>query len=153
MKFIVFILLYWPTVLWADPLDQGEAYTMRPGPPEWMDKTDFGLLIVNYGIFALALIGLAWLLFKRPEYLKGLESWFLKPFKMIFAAAHHHGGATEVFLQILGGLLAFISLAIWVFFCQWLKHMGLGAISMIGLAFAAFLLVRLLKGDEKPQVI
>jgi hypothetical protein len=150
---IGFLLLYWPSLLWADPLDRGEAYTMRQGPPEWMDKTDFMLLIINYGIFALALIGLAWLIFKRPEYLQRLESVILRPFKFIFSLAHRTGGLGEVVLQALGGLAAFLTLAAWVFFCQWLKYVDLGAISMVGLAFAALMLVRLLKGDEKPQVI
>ncbi|PCI43964.1 MAG: hypothetical protein COB41_05660 [Proteobacteria bacterium] len=150
---IGFLLVYWPSLLWADPLDRGEAYTTRQGPPEWMDKTDFALLLVNYGIFALALIGLAWLLFKRPEHLHRLEVVVLCPFKFIFSLAKRTGGWMEVVLQILGGLAAFLTMATWVFFCQWLKHEGLGALSMVGLAFAALMLVRLLKGDDKPQAV
>jgi len=153
MRWMALIMAFWPSLLWADPLDQGEAYTTRQGPPAWMDSGDFALLLVNYGIFALALVGLAWLLFKRPEVLQGLERIVLRPFKAIFAAAKRAEGLMEIILQTLGGLSAFISLAVWVFFCQWLKHMGLGAVSMIGLAFAALMLVRLLKGDEKPQSI
>lgn len=146
---MVFCLACWPQLSWADPLDKGEAYTTRAGPPQWMDGVDVAFLLVNYGIFALSLVGLGWLLFKKPEYLNRLESKVLYPFKAIFALAKRKGGLAEVLLQTLGGLAAFLSLAGWVFFCQWLKHEGLGAISMFGLAFAALMLVRLLKGDEK----
>jgi len=150
---MVLLLVYWPSTLWADPLDQGEAYVTRQGPPVWMDKMDFSLLIVNYAVFALALIALAWLVFKRPQYLQRLESFILTPFRAILARAKRTGGMIGEFLHVVTGLLAFVSLAAWVFFCQWLKYQGLGAISMVGLAFGALMLVRLVKGNEKPKVI
>jgi len=153
MRILIFLSLWLPQQAWADPFDNGEAYANRPGPPPWMDGIDVGLLIVNYGIFALALIALGWLLLKRPEMMLRLESTILFPFKSIFAAAKRANGMTEILLQTLGGLAAFIALASWVFFCQWLKHEGLGAISMFGLAFAALMLVRLLKGDDKTQSV
>ncbi|MDQ6956457.1 MAG: hypothetical protein Q9M21_04600 [Mariprofundaceae bacterium] len=153
MRLIGLLLVYWPSTLWADPFDQSEAYTTRQDPPVWMDKMDFSLLIVNYAVFALALIALAWLVFKRPQYLQRLELFILTPFRAIFTQAKRTGGMTGEFLQVVGGLLAFVSLSVWVFFCQWLKYQGLGAVSMVGLAFAALMLVRLLKGNEKPQVI
>jgi len=137
----------------ADPLDKGEAYTTRSGPPEWMDNVDLGLLLVDYSIFALTLIGLGWLLFKKPTYLARLESVVRAPFAAIFAAAKRAGGVTEFVLQLFGGIAVFISLGAWVFFCQWLKHIGLGAFAMIGLAFVALLLVRLIKGNEKELPI
>jgi len=133
----------------ADPLDRGEAYTTRSGPPEWMDNVDLGLLLVDYGIFALTLIGLGWLLFNKPEYLARLESVVRAPFAAIFSAAKHAGGIAEFVLQLFGGIAVFVTLGAWVFFCQWLKHIGLGAFSMIGLAFAALLLVRMIKGKEQ----
>ncbi len=148
-RFALTILLCWPTFAMADPLDRGEAYTTRAGSPPWMDKIDFGLLLVDYGIFALTLVALGWLLFKKPHLLYRLESIVRAPFAGIFAAARRAGGVTEFLLQMLGGLAIFLSLAAWIFFCQWLKHMGLGALSMIGLAFAALLLVRLIKGKER----
>ena len=150
---IAFYLACWPQLLWADPLDKGEAYTTRAGPPQWMDGGDVAFLLVNYGIFALSLIGLGWVLFKKPEYMNWLESKVLYPFKAIFALAKRQGGFAEILLQTLGGLAAFLALAGWVFFCQWLKHEGFGAISMFGLAFAALMLVRLLKGSEQPKII
>ena len=60
---------------------------------------------------------------------------------------------TEFVLQMFGGIAVFIALAAWIFFCQWLKHHGLGALAMIGLAFVALLLVRIIKGSEKPVPI
>jgi len=137
----------------ADPLDQGEAYTMRSGPPEWMDNVDLGLLLVDYGIFALTLVALGWLLFKKPNLLYRLESIVRTPFAFIFAAAKRAGGVMEFILQIVGGIAVFMALAAWVLFCQWLKHMGLGALAMIGLAFVALLLVRLIKGNERDAPV
>jgi len=114
-----------------------------------MDNIDFGLLLVDYGIFALTLIGLGWLLFKRPDYLLRLESVIRTPFAAIFVAAKRAGGVTEFMLQMLGGVAVFVALVVWVFFCQWLKHVGLGALAMVGLAFVALLLVRMIKGNER----
>jgi hypothetical protein len=152
MKRLIFLILACcPGLALADPLDRGEAYTMRSGPPEWMDNVDLSLLLVDYGIFALTLIGLGWLLFNKPTYLARLESVVRAPFTVIFAAAKRAGGITEFMLQLFGGLAIFISLGAWVFFCQWLKHIGLGALAMIGLAFVALLLVRMIKGDEREQ--
>ncbi|RLL54742.1 hypothetical protein D8Y20_02890 [Mariprofundus sp. EBB-1] len=118
-----------------------------------MDSIDFGLLLVNYGVFALMVIAMGWFFFKKPHYLNRLESLICAPFLAIFTTAKCAGGVNKFILQVFGGLLIFITLTAWVFFCQWLKHIGLGAISMTGLAFAAFMLVRLLKGKEKPQPI
>ncbi len=153
MKWMFVFLACWPQSLWADPFDNAEAYANSSEPPVWMDGMDVGLLLVDYGVFALALVALGWLLFKKPERMQRLEAFILRPFRAIFAAAKHAGGALELILQTIGGLAAFVSLAVWVFFCQWLKHEGLGAVSMLGLAFAALMLVRLLKGDDKAQVI
>ncbi len=153
MKYLFLLLAFYSGTALADPLDKGEAYTTRPGPPEWMDSIDFGLLLVNYGVFALMLIGLGWFFYKRPDYLNCLESVICAPFHAIFHTAQCAGGVNKFILQVFGGLLIFLTLTAWVFFCQWLKHIGLGAISMTGLAFAAFMLVRLLKGKEKPQPV
>ncbi len=149
---------YWPAIALcyplsaiADPLDTGEAYTTKQGPPEWMDGIDFGLLLVDYSIFALVLIGLGWVMFKRPQFLHRLEAFIWRPFRAVFSAAARAGGVTEFALQLLGGLAVFITLASWVLFCQWLKSQGLGALSMAGLAFAALMLVRMIKGNEKAR--
>jgi len=152
-RFTALCIACWPELVLADPLDAGEAYTTRGGAPEWMDKVDLGLLLVDYGIFALAIIAMGWLLLKRPQYLYRLESLVRYPFQMIFTAATRCGGMIEFILQLFGGLAVFLTLASWIFFCQWLKHLGLGALSMVGLAFAALILVRMIKGKESPQAI
>jgi len=132
----------------ADPLDQGEAYTTRSTPPQWMDNIDLSLLLLDYGIFAMALIALGWLLFKKPDHLLRLERWVHRPFRAIFTAAKKAGGVTEFVLQVIGGAAIFVTLVSWVFFCQWLKHVGIGALAMIGLALLAVLLVRAIKNSE-----
>ena len=148
-RLILVILACCPSLALADPLDTGEAYSTRSGSPQWMDNIDLSLLLVDYGIFALTLIGLGWLLFRKPTYLARLEAVVRAPFAAIFAAAKRAGGVTEFVLQLFGGIAVFISLGVWVIFCQWLKHIGLGAFSMIGLAFVALILVRLIKGNER----
>jgi len=145
--------LFYPLSAIADPLDAGEAYTTRQGAPEWMDGIDFGFLLLDYSFFALVLIALGWLLFKKPQYLQRLESLIWRPYQAIFSAATRTGGVLEFVLQLFGGLAVFVSLAAWFFFCQWLKAQGLGALSMAGLAFAALMLVRAIKGEEKEQPI
>jgi len=145
--------LLYPVTALADPLDKGEAYTTRPGPPEWLDNVDLSLLLVDYGVFALMLIGFGWLLFKRPHYFLRLETILKAPFQAMFATGKRAGGVLEFILQLCSGLLAFVALAAWVFFCQWLKSKGLGALSMIGLALMALMLVRLIRGNEQSQRI
>jgi len=141
------------TMAIADPLDRGEAYTTRQTPPEWMDGVDFGLLLVDYGVFALTLIGLGWLLLKKPHLLYRMEAVVRAPFSAIFAAAKDAGGVIEFVLQLFGAAAVFAALGVAVFFCQWLKHIGLGALSMIGLAFVALLLVRMIKGNEREMPV
>ena len=148
-RLILVISAYYPSLALADPLDTGEAYSTRSGSPQWMDNIDLSLLLVDYGIFALTLIGMGWLLFRKPTYLARLEAVVRAPFAAIFAAAKRAGGVTGFVLQLFGGIAVFISLGAWVLFCQWLKHIGLGAFSMIGLAFVALILVRLIKGNER----
>ncbi|MDX8413042.1 MAG: hypothetical protein R8J85_03050 [Mariprofundales bacterium] len=147
------MLLAGNTQAMADPLDRGEAYTTRQTPPEWMDSVDFGLLLVDYGVFALTLIGLGWLLLKKPHLLYRLETVVRAPFSAIFAAAKDAGGVLEYVLQLFGIVSIFVALGVAVFFCQWLNHIGLGALSMIGLAFVALLLVRMIKGSEQEMPV
>jgi len=40
IRVMLFIMAFWPNSLLADPLDRGEAYTTRSGPPAWMDNVD-----------------------------------------------------------------------------------------------------------------
>jgi len=145
----IFLSLLYPTALFADPLDKGEAYTSNPGPPEWIDSVDFGLLLVDYGVFALFIIAIGWSLSRKPHYLQRIESFIWHPFHAIFSAAKRSGPVMEFVLQLLGGLAVFFTVAIWVLICQWFKAQGLGAIAMAGLGFVALLLVRLVKGSGK----
>lgn len=133
----------------ADPLDSGEAYTTRTGTPEWMTTGDFAWLVAEYGMFALMLIGLGWLLFKRPSLFITIESALKAPFSAMFSAAREVGGLGEIVLQLIATFAAFIAIAAWVFFCQWLKSIGLGPVSMLGLALLALMLVRMIKAGEE----
>jgi len=143
--------ILFPISVIAEPFYFDEAHTARPKPQDWMDKTDFSLLLVDYGIFALILVGLGWLLFKRPHYFMQCESVILRPFYAIFAAADRTGGAVKFILWFFGGLLSVVTLLAWVFFCQWLKALGLGAFSMAGMALMAIMVVRIVRG--KPQSV
>jgi len=83
-RLILVILAYYPSLALADPLDTGEAYSTRPGSPQWMDNIDLSLWLVDYGIFALTLIGMGWLLFRKPTYLARLEAVVRAPFRRYF---------------------------------------------------------------------
>ncbi len=149
MKRLIFtILACWPVLALADPLDLDEGYTTRQMPSSWWDKSDFWLLLGDYMVFALVLIALGWLLFKQPRYVQQAESMIQRPFRTIFAAAGCAEGLMKGILYLLGGLLTFVALAAWIFFCQWLKSHGLGAFSMAGLALMSVMLVRLIRGEH-----
>jgi len=75
----------------ADPLDYDEAYVHRLMMP-WMNNGDFGLLLVDYGFFALFLIMLGWLLYAKPTYWHRIENAIRYPFARINRMAHAHGG-------------------------------------------------------------
>jgi len=154
MKSLMFALLAcWTSLAWADPLDTGEAYTTRQGPPEWMDKTDFGLLVVDYGMFALIVVALGWLVVKHPQRFAAFEHAIQWPVRSLFAVAKRTGGVGALVLQMMGTFIGFVVVVAWVFFCQWLKSQGLGALSMAGLALIALMLVRMIKGNEAPKPI
>ncbi len=135
----------------ADPLDYDEAYVHRLMMP-WMNNGDFGLLLVDYGFFALFLIMLGWLLYAKPTYWHRIENAIRYPFARINSMAHAHGGFdSKLGLLIYGinALLIFLTLAIWIFLCQWVKHEGFGAIYMAGLALVSVFLVRIIGGKNK----
>lgn len=133
---------------YADPLDYDEAYTHRP-ITHWMSHGDFGWLLVDYGLFALFLILLGWLLYAKPAYWQRVENVIRAPFARINRMANARGGFNStlgILIYCINTLLIFLTLAAWILFCQWIKHEGLGGISMAGLALAAVFLVRALGG-------
>jgi len=148
---MVIVLTCWPVLALADPLDIDEGYTTHQMPASWLDKSNFWLLLGDYAIFALVVMALGWLLFKQPRLLQRAESKLLQPFRAVFAAAAAAEGVRKGALYFMGGLLTFLSLAAWVFFCQWLKSLGLGVFSMAGLALMSVMLVRLLRGEQHSQ--
>jgi len=139
-----------PMAAYADPLDKGEAYTTRKGPPDWMSGVDFTWLLVDYGLFALAIIGLGWLLVKRPEHFARFEAILCLPFRALLSGAAKLPILLRELAQGLVGLSAVLLVVAWVILCQWLSHHGFGGLSMAGLALEAVILVRLIKGREKP---
>ena len=146
----------WPSVLlpgvaFADPLDRGEAYTTRQGPPEWMDGIDFTWLLVDYGLFALAIVGLGWLLMKRPEQFARFEAVVCWPFSQLLKLASHLPVVLRELVQGITWLLVVLLVVAWVILCQWFSHQGFGAIAMAGLALEAVILVRVIKSGEKPR--
>lgn len=152
-KSISLLALLMPWSTWADPLDQGEAYTTRQDPPEWMDGVDLTWLIVDYGFFAIAIVILGWVMLKRPENFAYFEAVITSPFRWLFNAVAGFPVIVKELAQGLIGLVILFTIASWVFFCQWLSHHHLGAISMIGLALLAIVLVRVVKKTETPKAI
>ncbi|OIO66249.1 MAG: hypothetical protein CO186_09450 [Zetaproteobacteria bacterium CG_4_9_14_3_um_filter_49_83] len=142
-----------PSLAFADPLDKGEAYTERQEPPDWMDGIDFTWLIVDYGLFALAVIGLGWLLLKRAAWFTAFERVLFSPFRFLLRLASRLPVIARELLQGITGLLVLLLIVAWVFLCQWLSHHELGAIAMAGLALEAVILVRLIKGTERARPV
>ncbi|OIO70217.1 MAG: hypothetical protein COW19_08140 [Zetaproteobacteria bacterium CG12_big_fil_rev_8_21_14_0_65_55_1124] len=153
MRKIISLLALMPTAAFADPLDKGEAYTTRQGPPEWMDGVDLSWLLVDYGIFALMIVAIGWVLTKRITAFERFESVIRWPFSQMLKLASHLPIILRELAQGITGLIILFLIVAWVIFCQWLKHQGLGAISMAGLALEAVILVRLIKQGEKPPLV
>jgi len=147
------MMLFFPIAAYADPLDRGEAYVTRKGPPEWMDGIDFTWLVVDYVFFAVAIIALGWLVMKRPESFARFENILMAPFRMLLQMAACLPIVLREFVQGIVGLLVIFLIMVWVVFCQWLSHMGFGALAMAGLALEAVVLVRLIKRGEKPRPV
>jgi len=150
MRKIISLGALLPFTAFADPLDKGEAYTTRQGPPEWMDGIDFTWLLVDYAVFALIVIALGWVLTKRIKLFESFENTICWPFNQLLALASKLPIIFREFAQGIVGLTVLFMVVAWVMFCQWLYHYGFGAISMAGLAFEAVILVRLIKRGEKP---
>ncbi len=144
------ILLLFPLRVFADPLDYGNYVNQSPAN-FLMDKSDFAWLLLDYGLFASSLIIFGWLFYAKPTYWQRVENLIRYPFARINSMAQAHGGFDRAIGLVLYGIntvLIFLALAFWVFFCQWIKHVGFGGISMAGLALAAIFLVRILSGKK-----
>jgi len=153
MRKIVGLLGLIPITAFADPLDKGEAYTTRQGPPEWMDGVDVSWLLVDYGIFALMAIALGWALTKHITVFERFESIIRWPFRHMLKFSSHLPIILRELVQGITGLTILFLIVAWVMFCQWLKHHGLGAISMAGLALEAVVLIRAIRQYETPLLI
>ncbi len=154
MRYIGMILAaLLPYTAYADPLDRGEAYTTRQGPPDWMNGVDLTWLIVDYGLFAVVIIALGWVLMRRPHLFAGFESALKAPFAALLAGAVHLPVILRELAQGIVGLMVLALIVAWVLLCQWLSHIGMGGLSMAGLALEAVILVRLIRGGEREQRI
>ncbi len=140
----------WIGTAWADPLDAGEGYALRGGPPDWMDSVDFGWLIVDYGLFALTVGLLGWLMFAHPARALRWRDALAMPWRALFRAAEALPFGLRELAQGLAVAAALLAVAAWVFFCQWLSSMHLGALAMAGLAMLAVFLVSLMRDGGKP---
>jgi len=153
MRKIIGLMVLIPVTAVADPLDKGEAYTTRQGPPEWMDGIDFTWLLVDYGLFALMVIALGWVLTKRITLFERFESIIYWPFVRLFSLASRLPILLRELAQGIVGLCILFLVVTWVIFCQWLSHQGMGAISMAGLALEAVVFIRVVKQIKKPVLI
>jgi len=152
MRKIISLAALLPFTAFADPLDKGEAYTTRQGPPDWMDGIDFTWLLIDYGVFALMVIALGWVLTKRIGLFESFENFIYWPFSRLMGLASRLPIILREFAQGIVGLVVLLLIVAWVMFCQWLYHYGLGAVCMAGLALEAVFLVRLIKRGEKPML-
>ena len=153
MQYLRWIIMLLPLPAYADPLDQGEAYVTHQGAPVWMDGIDFAWLLVDYGMFAIAIITLGWVLMKRPASFERFESMFTAPFRRLLRMAARLPVVLRELVQGVVGLLVILLIVAWVVLCQWFSHIGFGALAMAGLALEAVILVRLIKRGEKPQPV
>lgn len=148
-----FLVLLMPIMAFADPLDTGEAYTTRKGPPEWMDGVDFTWLLLDYVLFGLAVVLIGWLLIRRPEQFGRFEACIRWPFASLFELSSRLPVVLRELLQFVTILFALLITAAWVMLCQWLNHLHLGALAMAGLALLAVILVRSIKRSEQKQTL
>jgi len=135
----------------AGPLGYDESSVHRLMMP-WTSNGDFGWLLVDYGLFALFLITLGWLLYAKPTYWYRIENVIRYPFARINRMARAHGGFNRklgILIYSINTLLIFLTLAIWIFLCLWVKHAGFGAIFMAGLALVSVFLVRIIGGKNE----
>ncbi|MDQ6971833.1 MAG: hypothetical protein Q9M30_04225 [Mariprofundaceae bacterium] len=149
MRKIIGLISFIPSLAFADPLDTGEAYTTRQAPPEWMDGVDLSWLLVDYGLFALVIIALGWILMRKKEAFEGFENVLRWPFSRLLGLAARLPVVLRELAQGIVGLMVIFLVVAWVIFCQWLSHKGLGGLSMAGLALEAVILVRLVKRGER----
>jgi len=153
MQYLRIIMFFLPATAYADPLDQGEAYVTRQGAPKWMDGVDFTWLLLDYGLFAVAIIALGWVVMKRPESFARFENVLTAPFRMLLHLAACLPIVLRELMQGMVGLLVIVLVMAWVVLCQWFSHIGFGALAMAGLALEAVILVRLIKRGEKPHSV
>lgn len=140
------------TTAFADPLDY-DSYVRQDPRDFWMSRGDFGWLLMDYGLFALSIVAAGWVARKRPDLWLAVERRLRAPLAALRAAADARGGWDSVTGTLLHAgriLLGVLMLAAWVFVCQWLRHIGLGALAMAGLALAGLVLVRSLRAAEHP---
>jgi hypothetical protein len=142
-----------PSMAAADPLDTGEAYTMRKGPPEWMDGVGFTWLLVDYALFAAVVALIGWLLMRRPELFARFEKGIRWPFAGLLGLASRFPAGLRELLQVTTYLSVLLLVVGWVMFCQWLNHIHLGAVAMAGLALLAVILVRTIRRSEEKQTV
>ncbi|MDQ6950126.1 MAG: hypothetical protein Q9M26_00505 [Mariprofundales bacterium] len=134
----------------ADPLDRGEGYTTRPGPPPWMDGVDFAWLLVDYALFAIVIGAVGWMLMRKPAICTRIENAICLPFRTLLNLADYLPIGLRELAQGLVYVAILLFVVLWIFFCQWFNHHGFGGLAMIGLALESTLLVRLIGRDSHP---
>jgi len=115
-----------------------------------MDGGGLAWVLLDYGLFALGIVAIGWLLINKKELFVRVESTIYQPFRALLAIAE---GLPTIPKQILQGITYFAVLLlviIWTIVCQWLNHHSFGGLAMLGLSFEAVLLVRLFAQDARP---
>jgi len=123
---------------WADPFDADEAYVNR-GAPDMLGYTGLALMMLNYVLFGLAVVVFGKALVKGSAWLVYVSQVVSKPWsfgvKRVWQEGRHWSDIP----------LTVVMVVCWVFLCQFFNEMNMGAVAMIGLAFMAVVLLRLMK--------
>ncbi|MDQ6994691.1 MAG: hypothetical protein Q9M18_03755 [Mariprofundaceae bacterium] len=122
----------------ADPFDADEAYVNR-GAPDMLGYAGLAMLMFNYVLFGLAAYVFGKGFAKKTPWLIQLGKIFSKPWSFgIQKEERDDRHWADIPLMVL-------LIILWIFLCQWFNEFGLGAVSMVGLALMAILIIRMLK--------
>jgi len=139
MRYLIWLaaMLLLTDVAWADPLDAGEGYVNR-GAPEMLGIAGLTMMMLNYVLFALAAVVFGRALIRNAPWLLYCSALYARPYSFLLKREEMDRHAMDIPLTV-------VMTVTWIFICQGFNELGLGAVAMIGLAFMAVLVLKILK--------